>query len=97
MKKDEFNKNQLIAVDFLERSETKKILAEINDAIWSYAELGLEEYNTANLLVNYLEKEGFTVEKGVAGMPTAFVATFSNGPGPTIGVLGELDALPMLS
>jgi len=97
LKKDEFNKNQLIAVDFLERSETKKILAEINDAIWSYAELGLEEYNTANLLVNYLEKEGFTVEKGVAGMPTAFVATFSNGPGPTIGVLGELDALPMLS
>lgn len=97
MKKDEFNKNQLIAVDFLEKSETKKILAEINDAIWSYAELGLEEYNTANLLVNYLEKEGFKVEKGVAGMPTAFVATFSNGPGPTIGVLGELDALPMLS
>ena len=97
MKRDEFNKNQLIAVDFLERSETKKILAEINDAIWSYAELGLEEYNTANLLVNYLEKEGFTVEKGVAGMPTAFVATFTNGPGPTIGVLGELDALPMLS
>jgi aminobenzoyl-glutamate utilization protein B len=97
LKKDEFNKNQLIAVDFLESSETKKILAEINDAIWSYAELGLEEYNTANLLVNYLEKEGFKVEKGVAGMPTAFVATFSNGPGPTIGVLGELDALPMLS
>ncbi|MCE5227136.1 MAG: amidohydrolase [Porphyromonadaceae bacterium] len=92
-----FNKNQQIAVDFLESSETKKKLAEINDAIWSYAELGLEEFNTANLLVNYLEKEGFKVEKGIAGMPTAFVASFSNGPGPTIGVLGELDALPMLS
>jgi aminobenzoyl-glutamate utilization protein B len=92
-----FDENQQIAVKFLESCETKEKLAEINDAIWSYAELGLEEYNTANLLVNYLEKEGFEVEKGVAGMPTAFVATFSNGPGPTIGVLGELDALPMLS
>ena len=96
-KTDVFSKNQQIAVDFLEGCETKKRLAEINDAIWSYAELGLEEYNTAYLLVNYLEKEGFTVEKGVAGMPTAFVASFSNGPGPVIGVLGELDALPMLS
>jgi len=96
-KTDAFNKNQQIAVDFLARPETKQKLAEINDAIWSYAELGLEEYNTANLLVYYLEKEGFTIEKGVAGMPTAFVASFSNGPGPVIGVLGELDALPMLS
>jgi len=96
-KTDAFDKNQQIAVDFLARPETRQKLAEINEAIWSYAELGLEEYNTANLLVNYLEKEGFTVEKGVAGMPTAFVASFSNGPGPTIGVLGELDALPMLS
>ena len=95
--RDGFNKNQQIAVDFLESCETKKVLAEINDAIWSYAELGLEEYNTANLLINYLQKEGFEIEEGVAGMPTAFVATFANGPGPVIGVLGELDALPMLS
>lgn len=97
MNKDAFDSNQQIAIDFLQKCETREVLAEINDAIWSYAELGLEEYNTANLLINYLEKEGFEVEKGVAGMPTAFVATFSNGPGPTIGVLGELDALPMLS
>lgn len=97
LNKEVFDKNQQIAIEFLQSCETRKVLAEINDAIWSYAELGLEEYNTANLLINYLEKEGFEVEKGVAGMPTAFVATFSNGPGPTIGVLGELDALPMLS
>ena len=97
LNKEVFDKNQQTAIDFLESCATKERLAGINDAIWSYAELGLEEYNTANLLINYLEKEGFEVEKGVAGMPTAFVATFSNGPGPTIGVLGELDALPMLS
>jgi aminobenzoyl-glutamate utilization protein B len=92
-----FDKNQQIAIDFLDDPAVQKKVAEINDAIWSYAELGLEEYNTSALLVNYLEKEGFKVEKGVAGMPTAFVATYSNGPGPTIGVLGELDSLPMLS
>jgi aminobenzoyl-glutamate utilization protein B len=97
LNKEAFDKNQQIAIDFLHSCETRQILEEINDAIWSYAELGLEEHNTANLLINYLEKEGFAIEKGVAGMPTAFVATFSNGPGPTIGVLGELDALPMLS
>ena len=97
MNKEKFDKNQQIAMSFLEQEETKTILAEINDAIWSYAELGLEEYNTANLLVYYLEKEGFQVDLGVAGMPTAFVASYTNGPGPVIGVLGELDALPMLS
>ena len=97
LNKEAFDRNQQIAIDFLQKCETREMLAEINDAIWSYAELGLEEYNTANLLINYLEKEGFEIEKGVGGMPTAFVATFSNGPGPTIGVLGELDALPMLS
>ncbi|MBZ2175016.1 amidohydrolase [Schnuerera sp. xch1] len=95
--KNVFDKNQQIAIDFLDNSTTQKKLAEICDAIWSYAELGLEEYNTSNLLINYLEKEGFEVEKGVAKMPTAFVATYSNGDGPTIGVLGELDALPALS
>ena len=56
--KEGFNMNQQIAVDFLANCETSKKLAEISDAIWSYAELGLEEFNTANLLVNYLEKEG---------------------------------------
>ena len=92
-----FDKNQQIAVDYLNNPAVEKKISEISDAIWSYAELGLEEYNTSALLVNYLEKEGFKVEKGVAGMPTAFVATFTNGPGPVVGVLGELDSLPMLS
>jgi aminobenzoyl-glutamate utilization protein B len=92
-----FDKNQQFAIDYLDQPEVQKKIGEISDAIWSYAELGLEEYNTSALLVNYLEKEGFNVEKGVAGMPTAFVATYTNGPGPVVGVLGELDALPMLS
>ncbi len=70
----------------------------ISDAIWSYAELGLEEYRSSKLLADTLEGTGFKVEHGVAGMPTAFVATWSRGSGkPVIGFLGEFDALPMLS
>ncbi len=51
----------------------------ISDAIWSYAELGLEEYKSSKLLADTLEAAGFQVERGVAGMPTAFVATWSHG------------------
>jgi aminobenzoyl-glutamate utilization protein B len=78
--------------------EKQETIWRISDAIWSYAELGLEEYRSARLLAELLETAGFRVESGVAGMPTAFVATWSHGRGgPTIGFLGEFDALPMLS
>jgi aminobenzoyl-glutamate utilization protein B len=70
----------------------------ISDAIWSYAELGMEEYRSSGLLADVLEAAGFKVDRGVAGMPTAFLATWSRGSGhPTVGFLGEYDALPMLS
>ncbi|MFC1957714.1 amidohydrolase [Chloroflexota bacterium] len=73
-------------------------LWRISDAIWSYAELGLEEYKSSKLLADMLEKVGFKVDRGVAGMPTAFVASWSHGTGkPVIGYLAEYDALPMLS
>jgi aminobenzoyl-glutamate utilization protein B len=71
---------------------------KVSDAIWTYAELGLEEYKSSKLLADTLETAGFRVERGVAGMPTAFVASWSRGTGkPVIGFLGEFDALPMLS
>jgi aminobenzoyl-glutamate utilization protein B len=70
----------------------------ISDAIWSYAELGLEEYKSSKLLADTLEGAGFKVDRGVAGMPTAIVASWSHGTGkPVIGYLAEYDALPMLS
>jgi len=70
----------------------------ISDAIWSYAELGLEEHKSSKLLADTLEEAGFKVDRGVAGMPTAFVASWSHGTGkPVIGFLAEYDALPMLS
>lgn len=66
------------------------------DAIWSYAELGLEERLSAGLLISTLRDRGFTVQQGVAGMPTAFVATWGEG-GATIGFGAEYDSLPGLS
>ncbi len=66
--------------------------------IWRYAELGFNEDKSTALLQSLLRRNGFNVETGVAGMPTAFIATFSNGTGgPTLGFLAEFDALPGLS
>ncbi len=71
-------------------------LVTINQEIWSFAELGLEEHRSAARLAGVLEKAGFRVRRGVSGMPTAFVAEYGSG-GPVIGILAEYDALPELS
>jgi len=76
--------------------ENKDRIIEISDKIWEYAELGLIEFKSSALLADELEKHGFRVERGVAGMPTAFVATWGEGK-PVIGIMGEYDALPGLS
>ncbi len=64
--------------------------------IWEWAEVGYQEQRSAALLADALESGGFRVERGVAGIPTAFIATVGSGR-PVIGVLGEYDALPGLS
>jgi len=74
----------------------KKDLISISDEIWAKAETAFEEYDSSKILSDYAENNGFTVEKGVAGMPTAFVATYGSGK-PVIGILGEFDALPGIS
>ncbi len=61
--------------------------------IWDYAELGYLETQSSGLLVDELQKEGFTIRPGVADIPTAFVAEWGEG-GPVIGLLAEFDALP---
>lgn len=76
--------------------EKKRYLHDINDKIWGFAEVGLQEYKSSSLLAEELEKAGFTVVRGVADMPTAFTATWGSG-GPRIGFLAEYDALPHLS
>ena len=71
-------------------------LTDIANRIWEYAELALREHRSAAALADHAEKQGFRVERGVAGMPTAFVATYGSGR-PVIGILGEYDALPGIS
>lgn len=68
----------------------------ISDKIWAAEETAFNEVQSAKLLADYAEANGFKVERGVAEMPTAFVATYGSGS-PVIGILGEFDALPGLS
>lgn len=70
--------------------------SQVAREIWSFAELGYQEQKSAALLQSKLSEAGFKVESGVAGLPTAFVATYGSG-GPVIGILAEFDALPGLS
>jgi aminobenzoyl-glutamate utilization protein B len=69
---------------------------EMARKIWDWAELGYQEKKSSALLADALEKGGFRLERGVAGIPTAFTATIGSGQ-PVIGILGEYDALPGLS
>ncbi len=83
-------------LNHLAQPEVIEKYGKISDAIWSYAELGLQEFKSSALLAKTLEDAGFKVERGLAGMPTCFVASYGSGK-PVIGILGEFDALPMLS
>lgn len=70
--------------------------AAVAHKIWEFAEVGYHEDKSSALLQETLKQAGFNVEAGVAGMPTAFVATYGSGK-PVIGILGEFDALPGVS
>ena len=83
--------------------ETRQIVSSLEaqainnaDAIWHLAELGYIESKSSTQLADYLSNEGFEVTRGVANIPTAFVATAGSGR-PHIGILAEFDALPGLS
>ena len=71
-------------------------LIDLTRRLWENPELGLDETESADLLADWLDDAGFDVERGVGGMPTAFVASYGSGA-PKIGILGEYDALPGLS
>lgn len=71
-------------------------LIDLSDKVWALAETALMEYESSKVLADYAESQGFTVERGIAGMPTAFVASSGSGK-PIIAVLGEFDALPGIS
>lgn len=72
-------------------------MGEVAQSIWANPELGYLETETSALLASELQKSGFTVETGLGGMPTAFVARRGSGDGPVIAILAEMDALPGFS
>jgi aminobenzoyl-glutamate utilization protein B len=74
----------------------KAELTQLSDQIWAFAETALRETRSSKVLADYAEKQGFEVKRGVAGLPTAFVASYGQGR-PIIGALGEFDALPGIS
>jgi aminobenzoyl-glutamate utilization protein B len=74
----------------------KQRFIEPSDRIWQFAELGFTEQQSSSLLAAILEESGFLVQRGIADIPTAFVASYGTGK-PIIAILGEYDALPGLS
>jgi aminobenzoyl-glutamate utilization protein B len=88
------SKEKKIAIDWVE--ENKEQVIDAHMKYWEWAEVGLLEFKTGKHMADTLEKEGFKVERGVAGMPSASVATYGSGA-PVIGLMGELDALPGIS
>ncbi|MEQ9695424.1 amidohydrolase [Shimia sp. SDUM112013] len=69
-------------------------LSQWTRQIWDFGETAWREYKSAAFYVDLLRREGFVVEEGSGGMPTAFCATWENGPGPTIGGYAEYDGIP---
>jgi aminobenzoyl-glutamate utilization protein B len=87
-------KQQLIAM--LDK-QTKQAQV-MNDMIFSFGELGFQEFETSKYLVGVLEKNGFKVERGISGIPTSFMATWTNGTGgPTIALGSDIDCIPQAS
>ncbi len=83
-------KTQRDALSWIDNNSGRVI--ELSDRVWGFAELGFIEHESAKLLSGELERHSFRVERGVAGIPTAFVGSWGSG-GPVIGVMGEYDAL----
>jgi aminobenzoyl-glutamate utilization protein B len=88
------NEIKKFILDYTEKN--KGSFFDLSRQIWEKPELGMEEYFAAELLTDFFASNGFTVEKGSAGMPTAFVAEWGSGK-PVVGFSVEYDALPGLS
>lgn len=84
--------------DFVKESVEKrrKAFTDLSDSIWDFAETSFKEYKSIEVLCDFLEKEGFKIERGLAGIPTAFSASYGTGE-PVVAFLGEYDALSGMS
>jgi len=79
-----------------EVEKLKDFSQQMVDQLFSYGELGFQEFETSKYLVNLLKKNGFTVEENVAGIPTAFIATWGSGK-PVIAMGSDIDGIPQSS
>ena len=77
-------------------SQLEPQLIALHKKIWEFSEVGLKEVRSSAAMQEFLRSQGFEVKSGVAGMPTAFVASWGSGK-PVIGILAEFDALPGVS
>ncbi len=98
-------RTQKAAVDPIEKlkqeaalsvEQSAKLGQEINDMLFSFAELGFQEEESARYLTTLLEKNGFTIQRGIAGMPTAWIATWGSGK-PVIALGSDVDCIPKAS
>src|SRR5260221_1159318 len=79
-----------------ETDKLQTLTQQMVDQIFSYSELGFQEYETSRYVARILEKNGFKVEKGIAGIPTAWVASYGGGK-PVIAFITDLDCIPRAS
>src|SRR4051794_14621063 len=90
-------KEAAIKADLAGQIDAMKKQAQVMvDSIFSFAELGFQEFETSKYLTGLLEKEGFNIERGIAGIPTAWMATWGSGK-PVIALGSDVDCIPQAS
>jgi len=90
-KLDEVKREAILDVDGL-----RVLTQQMVDQIFSFSELGFQEYETSKYVTGVLEKNGFNVERGVAGIPTAWTASYGSGK-PVIAFITDIDCIPKAS
>lgn len=86
--------NKQTVLSSIQKHQTE--LIKLSDQVWSFAEIAMREHQSAKVLSDYAEQQGFRVKRNIADIPTAFIAEYGSGK-PIIGIMGEFDALPGLS
>ena len=96
-KPQEVDKVELLKIELAEKiDKSQKMTQEINDMLFSFSELGFQEYESSKYLTTLLEKNGFTIEKGISNIPTAWIAKWGAGK-PVIAVGSDVDCIPKAS
>src|SRR5689334_23032911 len=86
-----------LKADAVAEVEKNAVLGQqINDMLFSFSELGFQEYETARYLTGLLEKNGFKIQRGISGVPTAWIATWGSGK-PVIALGSDVDCIPKAS